>query len=93
MIQRDLLDEKEKEDYICKDQCKAFWCERYLKRLIMKKTCKGFIAFIHDTPSLENISKTISMTQQKHLNSDPTETAKGNVAACYRTIGIFLLSF
>lgn len=81
LIQRDLLDEKEKEDHICKDQCKAFWCERYLKRLIMKKTCEGFIAFIHDRPSLKDISKTISMTKDNPLKSELTETARGNVTA------------
>lgn len=42
LIQRQLLYEKEKEDLICKDQCKAFWCERYLKLLIMKKRCNNF---------------------------------------------------
>lgn len=82
-MQEDLLDKKEKEDHIFKDQCKALWCERYLKRLIMKKTCKGFIAFIHnsDRPSLKIISETISMTQQKPLKSNLTETARGNVTA------------
>uniref|UniRef100_A0A8W8JK92 Uncharacterized protein n=1 Tax=Magallana gigas TaxID=29159 RepID=A0A8W8JK92_MAGGI len=38
LIQRELLDERDKEDRICRVQCKAFWSERYLKLLIKKKS-------------------------------------------------------
>lgn len=68
LIQRQLLDEKEKEDLICKDQCKAFWCERYLKLLIRKKRCNNFFAFIHETPSYSRISCKIISRERESRN-------------------------
>lgn len=76
MIQRQLLDTRERADFICKDKCEAFWCERYLKRLIMKKTCKKFIAFIHEMPSYKHVSDKILETQ-KNVKDAP-QSAMGN---------------
>lgn len=59
LIQRHLLDEREKEDFICRDQCKAFWCERYLKLLITKARCNKFIEFIDGTPFRCRISSNL----------------------------------
>lgn len=82
LIQRYLLNEKEKEDSICKDQCKAFWCERYLKLLIMKKRCSKFIEFFHDQ---ETSSKRHIISEQiLRTKANLTETnlrARGNGTA------------
>lgn len=80
LIQRQLLDQKEKEDHICKDQCKALWCERYLKLLIMKKRCTNFFKFIHDTPSHRRISWTIISREIEDMNKSQTS---GNVTVKY----------
>lgn len=78
LIQRQLLDQREKEDHICKDQCKAFWSERYLKLSIMKKRCNKFFAFIHDTPSHRRISCKIISREIEEMNKSNT---RGNVIA------------
>lgn len=75
LIQRQLLDQKEKEDHICKDQCKAFWCERYLKLFIMKKQCNNFFAFIHETPYYRRISYKITSIEIAEIN---TSNPRGN---------------
>lgn len=47
LIQRQLLNKREREDLICSDQRKAFWCERYLKLLIRRRRCNRFLKFIN----------------------------------------------
>lgn len=50
LIQRQLMDKREREDLICSDQRKAFWCERYFKLLIRRRRCNRFIQFINRMP-------------------------------------------
>lgn len=50
LIQRQLLDKREREDLICSDQRKAFLYERYLKLLIRRRRCNRFIQFINRMP-------------------------------------------
>lgn len=50
LIQRQLLNKREREDLICSDQRKAFWYERYLKLLIRRRRCNRFIQFINRMP-------------------------------------------
>lgn len=83
LIQRYLLNEREKEDSICKDQCKAFWCERYLKLLIMKKRCSKFIEFFHDQETSskrhiisEQILRTKANLKETNLKARGNGTAK-----------------
>lgn len=78
LIQRELLDEREKEDLICRDQRKAFWCERYLKLLIKSKRCNKFIKFIDGTPSHSCIFSNLLAKKRAEIRNSNIMTG-GNV--------------
>lgn len=64
LIQRKLLHEKEREDYVCKTKSKHFWIEKLFKLIIKKRRCKEFVAFINDMPCHTHISKKIVELQE-----------------------------
>lgn len=69
LIQRELLHEKEKEDYIYKTKSKHFWNEKLIKLIIKKRRCKEFIEFINDMPCLRHISEKIVEIQKNTESS------------------------
>lgn len=77
LIQRELLHEKEKEDYIYKTKSKHFWNEKLIKLIIKKRRCKEFIKFINDMPCLRHISEKI-VKIQKNTESSSSDLS-GNV--------------
>lgn len=77
LIQRELLHEKEKEDYIYKTKSKHFWNEKLIKLIIKKRRCKEFIEFINDMPCLIHISEKI-VEIQKNTESSSSDLS-GNV--------------
>lgn len=67
LIQRDILNKKDIEDYIC-HRGKCFRIERLIKRIIWKKRCSDFVAMINNMPGFEDIAKKIRDTKENtHL--------------------------
>lgn len=89
LIQRELLDERDKEDRICRVQCKAFWSERYLKLLIKKKRCNKFISFIKKTPLFGGIFSELLIRKQGEIIKKTNITARGNVTEFKYCFSIF----
>lgn len=77
LIQRKLMDKKEREDYVCKTKDKHFRCERLLKLIIRKRRCKEFIEFINEMPCHRHISEKIAEFKEKAKVPQPSPT--GNV--------------
>lgn len=63
LIQRDILNNRDIEDYICK-QGKYFRIERLIKRIIWKKRCSDFVTMINEMPGLEDIAGKILKTKE-----------------------------
>lgn len=57
--QNKLLTQIERDDYVCKDKCKYYRCERLLKLIIRKGRCNEFIALINNMPCYQHISEKI----------------------------------
>lgn len=66
LIQRKLLHEKEREDYVCKTMSKHFWIEKLVKLIIKNRRCKEFVAFINDMPCHKHISEKNCRSSGKH---------------------------
>lgn len=69
LIQRNLLLEKEREDYVCKDTSTHYREERFLKLIIRKRRCKEFVALMHEMHCYRFISETILEFQQGNANN------------------------
>lgn len=69
LIQRKLLHEKEREDYVCKTMSKHFWIEKLVKLIIKNRRCKEFVAFINDMPCHKHISEKIVEVQENTAKS------------------------
>lgn len=73
LIHRNLLQEKEEEDYVYKDQGKLLRNERLIKLTIKKSRCKEFVAFISEKPCHKHIADEIAKVQRK---GEETHSAK-----------------
>lgn len=67
LIQRDILNKRDIDDYICNGNCKCFKIERLIKRIIWKKRCSDFVKMIKEMPGLENIAEKIRDTKENTL--------------------------
>lgn len=65
LIQRNLLQGKEEEDYVYKDRGKLLRNERLIKLTIKKNRCKEFVAFISEKPCHKHIADEIAKVQKK----------------------------
>lgn len=65
LIHRNLLQGKEEEDYVYKDQGKLLRNERLIKLIIKKSRCKEFVAFISEKPCHKHIADEIAKVQKK----------------------------
>lgn len=63
LIQRDILNKNDIEDYIC-NKGKYFRIEKLIKRIIWKKRCSDFVTMINEMPDLENIAEKIRSTKE-----------------------------
>lgn len=87
------MDERDKEDRICRDQCKAFWSERYLKLLIRKKRCNKFISFIKKTPLFGGIFSELLIRKQGEIIKKTNITARGNVTEFKYCFSIYIFLY
>lgn len=55
--QKQILTQKEKDDYVCKDKGEYIRCERLLKLIIRKRRCNKFVALINNMPCYNHISE------------------------------------
>lgn len=69
LIQRDILNKRDIDDYICNGNCKCFKIERLIKRIIWKKRCSDFVKMIEEMPRLENIAEKIRDTKENTLRT------------------------
>lgn len=67
LIQRDILNKRDIDDYICNGNCKCFKIERLIKRIIWKKRCSDFVKMIKEMPGLKNIAEKIRDTKENTL--------------------------
>lgn len=65
LMQKQLLSEKEKEEYVCSNCARHYWSERLLKLIIRRKRCKEFVAFIHQMSCHKHVSEKILEVQEK----------------------------
>lgn len=65
LIQRNLLQGKEEEDYVYKDRGKLLRNERLIKLTIKKNRCKEFVAFISEKPCHKHIADEIAKVKKK----------------------------
>lgn len=65
LIHKKLLNEKEKEEYVCSNCARHYWSERLLKLIIKKKRCKEFVAFIRQMACHKHVSEKIMEVQEK----------------------------
>lgn len=78
LMQKKLLNEKEKEDYVCSNCARHYWSERLLKLIIRKKKCKEFVAFMHEMSCHKHVSEKIREVQEK-ATGETQKAATGNV--------------
>lgn len=69
LIQRDILNKRDIDDYICNGNCECFKIERLIKRIIWKKRCSDFVTMMNEMPGLENtcIAEKIRNTKENTL--------------------------
>lgn len=77
-LQTGLLDEREMEDYVCKDRGKHYRSERLLKLIIRGKRCKKFVAILNKMGCHKHVSEAILKFQEKAR--EPQQPQMGNVA-------------
>lgn len=67
LIQRDILNKRDIDDYICNWNCECFRIERLIKRIIWKKRCSDFVTMIKEMSGLEKIAEIIRNTEENTL--------------------------
>lgn len=69
LVQRKLLLENERDDYVCKDGSSHFINDRLIKLIIKKKRCKEFVELLGEMPCHKTIFDKILEVQRKGRES------------------------
>lgn len=69
LVQRKLLLENERDDYVFKDGASHFINERLIKLIIKKKRCKEFVKLLEEMPCHKKIFDKIVEVQRKDRES------------------------
>lgn len=79
LTQKNLICDKEREDYICQTKYNHLRSERLLKLIIRKKRCPEFVTFMKEMPDhrCKDISDKILELQEKVRETQ--EASEGNV--------------
>lgn len=77
LMQKKLLNEREKENYVCSNCTRYYWSERLLKLIIKKKRCKEFVAFMHQMPCHKHILEKI-LEVKENAAGETQKAANGN---------------
>lgn len=71
LLQRKLLLENERHDYVCKDGANHFRNERFIKLIIKKKRCQEFVEFLKEMPCHKEIIDKIEEVQREDRELAP----------------------
>lgn len=83
LLQRKLLLENERHDYVCKDRANHFRNERFIKLIIKKKRCQEFVTFLEEMPCHTEIIDKIKEVQRENRESAPMGILiKGKYFSC-----------
>lgn len=83
LLQRKLLLENERHDYVCKDGANHFRNERFIKLIIKKKRCQEFVTFLEEKSCHPKIIDKIKEVQREDRESAPMGILiKGKYFSC-----------
>lgn len=71
LVQRKLLLENERDDYVCKDGANHFRNERLIKLIIKKNRCEEFVNLLKKMPCHKKICDKLVEVQRKDRESPP----------------------
>ena len=88
-MQKGLLCNKERDDYVCKLSGKCFWVENLIKLMIRKKCCTEFVEVIRKMPCHRHVFETIAEARQLVKDQGQThQNTNRNVDKCTKCVSV-----